>query len=307
MFNGKQSKLQRIVAAILSVIALSTYCVIGAGATEEAEYESANARARSDSVYSSIPAGAYRLNVNVNGRQVLSGRVFNTGGTTYVPMLSFSYWVGDFKGSYNARTRTATLTGTNLKVTARAGDSYINANDRYFYTVGKVLLVGDEIYVPILPMVKALSSYVNWDSSSSSFSVRSGDSRLLRNGAQTYQADQVYWLSRIISAEAQGEPMEGKIAVGNVVLNRVLSSQFPNTIYGVIFDKKYGVQFSPVANGTIYNTPTMDSIIAAKICLEGYSLSDDVLYFVNPKKAPGSWISKNRPYAFTIGNHTFYN
>ena len=101
--------------------------------------------------------------------------------------------------------------------------------------------------------------------------------------------------------------MTGKIAVGNVVLNRMRSGQFPNTIYGVIFDKKYGVQFAPTANGAIYKTPNADSIIAAKMCLEGYSLSSDILYFFNPKYASGSWITQNREYAFTIGNHVFYN
>ena len=100
--------------------------------------------------------------------------------------------------------------------------------------------------------------------------------------------------------------MNGKLAVGNVVLNRVRSAAYPNTIYGVIFDRKYGIQFSPVANGTIYNVPTEDAVIAAKMCLEGYSLSSDILYFVNPTKAPDSWIAKNRKYAFSIGNHAFF-
>ena len=100
--------------------------------------------------------------------------------------------------------------------------------------------------------------------------------------------------------------MKGKIAVGNVVLNRVRSSAYPNTIYGVIFDKRYGIQFAPVANGTIYNSPTAESIIAAKICLEGYSISDRILFFMNPRIATNNWISKNRPYAFSIGNHDFY-
>ena len=100
--------------------------------------------------------------------------------------------------------------------------------------------------------------------------------------------------------------MKGKIAVGNVILNRVRSKDYPNTIYGVIFDRRYGVQFSPVSNGTIYNTPSNESIIAAKICLEGYSVSTEILYFVNPKVAPNSWASKNRPYFDTIGNHAFY-
>ena len=71
-------------------------------------------------------------------------------------------------------------------------------------------------------------------------------------------------------------------------------------------DKRFGIQFAPVANGTIYNTPNADSIIAAKICLEGYTLSDEIIYFLNPAASTSSWITNNRPYAFTIGKHTFY-
>ena len=119
-----------------------------------------------------------------------------------------------------------------------------------------------------------------------------------------YKSD--YWLSRIIHAESGAEPFDGKIAVGNVVLNRVESKQYPNTIYGVIFDRRYGTQFSPVSYGTIYNTPSAESIIAAKICLEGYTLSEDILFFMNPRLATTNWIAQNRPYAFTIGRHDFY-
>ena len=89
-------------------------------------------------------------------------------------------------------------------------------------------------------------------------------------------------------------------------MNRVRHSAYPNTIYGVIFDRKNGTQFSPVAMGTIYNTPSQSSIIAAKICLDGYSVDTRILFFMNPKIATSNWISKNRPYAFTIGNHKFY-
>ena len=251
-----------------------------------------------------IPQGAYQVNVNINGRRVLQGRVFNYNKITYVPMFAYADWLGVFQ--YSQSGNYATITGTNLKITARAGDLYISANDRFFYTGEPVLNYNGVIYVPILPMTKALNCHVAYNSSIGAFEVRSGDSRRLAHGSQVYAEDAVYWLSRIISAEAKGEPMEGKIAVGNVVLNRVRSSAFPNTIYGVIFDKKYGIQFSPVANGTIYASPTAESVIAAKICLEGYSLSDDALYFVNLHIAPNSWISQNRPYLFTIGNHTFY-
>lgn len=310
---------KRILATFLAVGLLVTALpVISAGATEADESAIVAQTKTSESAVQSrstdsrvtesraIPSGAYSINLNVNGRSVLGGRVFNLGGITYVPMFAFADWLGIFTYSYNSTTATARIGGENLEITAHAGDIYITANDRYFYTGREVILVNGEIYVPILPMTKALNSKVEWRDSINGFYVSSGDTRRLKSGSQVYNADEVFWLARIISAEAKGEPMKGKLAVGNVVLNRVRSSAFPNTIYGVIFDKKYGIQFAPVSNGTIYNTPTVGSIIAAKMCFEGYSLSSDVLYFVNPKKAPNSWIAKSRPYAFTVGNHAFY-
>ena len=293
----KKRAVLKIMAVMLLAVLISAGAIT-AGATE--------AQASYGSELSSIPSGAYRLNLNINGRDVLRGKVFNYRGVTYVPMFNFADWLGVFTYSYNKYSRTATLEGTNLEIIARAGDLYIEANDRYFYTGGEVLAINGEIYVPILPITKALNSHWSYNSDNSTFYIYSGDTRLLRRGAQFYREDEVFWLARIITAEAKGEPMKGKMAVGNVVLNRVRSSAYPNTIYGVIFDKRYGIQFSPVANGTIYQTPTADSIIAAKMCLEGYTLSDEIIYFVNPVKAPDSWISKNRPYAFSIGNHAFF-
>ena len=122
-----------------------------------------------------------------------------------------------------------------------------------------------------------------------------------------YDYEDLYWLSRIISAEAKGESFTGQIGVGTVVLNRVRSKEFPNTVKGVVFDRKYGTQFTPVANGTIYEKPTESAIIAAKMCLDGYTLSNSVLYFLNPRIATSSWIQNNRKYAFRVGNHDFYH
>ncbi|HHX18647.1 MAG TPA: cell wall hydrolase [Clostridium sp.] len=128
-----------------------------------------------------------------------------------------------------------------------------------------------------------------------------------RSSSKSYNSDAVYWLSRIINAEAQGEPYEGKVAVGNVVLNRVNSPLFPNTIYGVIFEYYKGIpQFSPVADGTIYNTPSQSSIQAAKDSLDGARPAGDSLYFFNPSKSAGTWIVRNKQYFKRIGNHAFY-
>ena len=85
----------------------------------------------------------------------------------------------------------------------------------------------------------------------------------------SYDENDVYWLARIIEAEAGGESGEGKLAVANVVLNRVASGSYPDTIYDVIFDTKYGTQFEPTSNGAIYNTPSEESIEAAKRALSG--------------------------------------
>lgn len=118
--------------------------------------------------------------------------------------------------------------------------------------------------------------------------------------------DSVYWLSRIIEAEAGGEPFSGKVAVGEVILNRVKSNEFPNTIWGVIFDNNFGIQFEPVSNGTVYNNPSDESVLAAKTAIEGSNYVGNCLYFLNPTIAQNTWISKNREYYTTISHHEFY-
>lgn len=128
-----------------------------------------------------------------------------------------------------------------------------------------------------------------------------------RSSLSAWDRDNIFWLARIIHAEAAGEPYLGKVAVGSVIMNRVKSPNFPNTIYGVIFEYYNGIpQFSPVADGTIYNNPSAESISAAQEAYWGAKPLGNVLYFFNPAKAAGTWIINNRTYAGTIGNHAFY-
>ncbi|HWR61102.1 MAG TPA: cell wall hydrolase, partial [Clostridia bacterium] len=120
----------------------------------------------------------------------------------------------------------------------------------------------------------------------------------------TYTATDLYWLSRIINAEAEAEPYEGKLAVGNVIMNRVKSASFPNTVKGVIFEYYHNIpQFSPVADGTIYNAPNADSIKAAKAVFGGTNVVGSATYFFNPDKSEGTWIVKNKTFVKRIGNH----
>lgn len=119
----------------------------------------------------------------------------------------------------------------------------------------------------------------------------------------TYSQDDLYWLAQIISAEAKGESEEGQIAVGNVILNRVASKNFPNSIKEVIFQKG---QFSPVSNGRLYDKPYDSAKESAKKVLQGQRvIGEDVLYFYSYKIVSSSnWI-RTRPTVKDIGNHRF--
>lgn len=135
--------------------------------------------------------------------------------------------------------------------------------------------------------------------------VNNSGSQVASRGSE--RSEDLYWLSRIIHAEAQGESYEGKVAVGNVIINRVNSSKFPNTIKGVVFDKQDGyTQFSPVIDGTIYNSPDAESIKAATEVLNGARPVGSALYFLNPRKSTNFWITQNRKLMKTIGLHDFY-
>ncbi len=257
-------------------------------------------------VYYPYPAGAMAVDLYKDGKQILKGQVVDIGGTVYVPVQRFADLFGSFKTVYTEATEQVVITGTNLSITVKVGDPYITVNERIFYTGKKVISLGGWIFVPLTSMSKAVNAKVTIRQGYYDAFITSGDPTKVQWASDYYNSTDLYWLSRIISAEAKGEPFAGQIAVGNVVLNRVRSKQFPNTVKGVIFDTKYGTQFSPVASGTIYNTPTASAVRAAKICLEGYSLSTQMIYFYNPKIATSSWIGRTRPYIMTIGNHKFY-
>ena len=252
-----------------------------------------------------FPADSVPVRVTFDGAEALVGEAVLIQSVTYVPLRSFSELAGADSISWNAKTGTATVKKGSTTVSIVDGGYYLSASGRYFYTGVPVRNISNRLFVPVRPLAKTLGVEVDWDNASRTVVLRS-TGKTLASASVYYDSDELYWLSRIISAEAGGESLYGQIAVGNVVLNRVRSRQFPNTIYGVIFDRVGGTQFSPVSMGTIYRTPTASAVIAAKICLEGYSISDEILFFMNPRIATSNWISKNRPFAFTIGNHDFY-
>ena len=263
--------------------------------------------------FCSIPLGAFAASGNsyeeipiyLDGKEIPNSEALLIDSLTYVPLRKIAESVRNCTIRYDDKTRTATISFESTTITVTTGKRYISVNGRYFYCIGEIKNVNNSLYVPIRPIARALQLDVNWNDKTRSVELKRA-SWTLKDAESYYNADELYWLSRIIEAEAGGELLEGKIAVGNVVLNRVADKRYPNTIYGVIFDFKNGIQFTPAYTGTVYNTPSPESIIAAKMCLEGYEIIDGVLFFFNPRIATSNWISKNRPFAARIGNHDFY-
>ena len=123
----------------------------------------------------------------------------------------------------------------------------------------------------------------------------------LPTGQSTSSSNNVNLLARIINGEARGESYTGQVAVGAVVLNRVRSSSFPNTIAGVIYQPG---AFTAVSDGQI-NKPVVQSCYnAARDALNGWDPSGGALYYYNPNTATSDWIW-SRPVVARIGNHVF--
>lgn len=122
-----------------------------------------------------------------------------------------------------------------------------------------------------------------------------------QNGADSYTNSDTYLLARCIYGEARGESYTGQVAVGAVVLNRVKSSQFPNTIAGVIYQRH---AFTAVSDGQINLTPDQTAINAAKDAMNGWDPTGGCLYYYNPATATSSWIF-SRETVVTIGKHVF--
>lgn len=116
-----------------------------------------------------------------------------------------------------------------------------------------------------------------------------------------YSSSDIYLLAKVIAAEARGESYTGQVAVGAVVLNRVDSSSFPDTVSGVVYQAG---AFSAVRDSNWSVSPDATSRKAAQDALNGWDPTGGALYYYNPAKTSNKWI-RTRPVITTIGRHVF--
>ena len=121
------------------------------------------------------------------------------------------------------------------------------------------------------------------------------------SGSSGSNSSDINLLSHLIYGEARGEPYTGQVAVGAVILNRVKSSSFPNTIAGVIYQRG---AFDAVSDGQINMSPDSTSKKAAQDAMNGWDPSYGAIYYFNPSTATNKWIW-SRPMTVTIGKHRF--
>lgn len=193
--------------------------------------------------------------------------------------------------------RANSLTNDTLNV-----GQFLQIPDRYVVRSGDTLWLISQRYGLPLDKIRQVNNL--WDAS-----LRVGQTLYLPtplSNLVTLTAEDRDLFERLVSAESQGEPSAGQVAVANVVLNRVKSPDFPNSVRGVIL-QYYGTipAFSPVHNGQIYEPAVPSAKEAVRVALLGYDYSLGAQFFYNPALTSASnWI-RQRPVTASIGNHLF--
>ncbi|MDO5110826.1 MAG: spore cortex-lytic enzyme [Clostridia bacterium] len=129
-----------------------------------------------------------------------------------------------------------------------------------------------------------------------------GASSSANKGESSSGSNDAYLLARLVYGEARGEPYKGKVAVAAVVLNRVNSASFPNSVAGVVYQSG---AFDVVADGQINLAPDSEAIRAARDAMNGYDPTNGCLYYHNPAKSTSAWM-REKPIKITIGSHAFF-
>ena len=226
----------------------------------------------------------------------------NVEGTTYVSLSAMAREL-DPAVSVDWDGQTMTVTTDRLSLTAKVGQLYLVANGRYLYIPEKVQSVQEgQVSVPLRTLAKAFDATVGYDGDTGTITVTSGTGAIV-SGDSFYNQDDLFWLSRVIYRESGNQSLEGQMAVGNVVLNRVADPAFPDSVEGVLAQKN---QFSTYKSGVLRKTkPSASSIIAAKLVMDGGVVEETrgALFF---DSGVNSWAARNKKLIATFGDHNFY-
>lgn len=227
------------------------------------------------------------VSILVDGAAVADPSAQTCGGVTYVSLhrLTLALWP---EAKVEWEDDRAVARAENLVLSAKIGAFYLDVNGRCLYIPDGVKQSADgETLVPARTLAEALGATVAW---TGAVEFTTGGTPLAA-GDTFYDAQSVDLIARIITHESGYQPLAGKIAVGNVILNRVASPKFPNTIYDVIHEEN---QFP----GATDAAPNAESVLAAKLCLDGAVTAPGAYWFNGAGKS--CWASRNKTLVATI-------
>ena len=243
-----------------------------------------------------VHAQAVEMEVVVNG-ETLTGEAED--GATYVPLAPLMEALGNWATTWDREAQAAAVETDLCTLTIPLRSREVLVGDAAYELNGPVIGRNGRTYVPLRALADLLGAEVAYVDARTPVTVTS-------RPPVDYTEEDLYWLSRIISAESQGECLLGQLAVGSVVMNRVASEAYPDNIKDVVFDTRDAVQFTPTANGAVYWEPTELSVLAARLVLNGASVVEDCKFFFCPALSDGTWIRENCEYHTTIGCHMFF-
>lgn len=242
---------------------------------------------------------------------LLTGRGYVIDGSPYLPFEDICAFFGrKLSVLRDDGAASCIMTAPGLNISVPDGAEYLCVNNRYLYIPGGMTEIKGRLCLPAETVAKIFNLSFTIADDLSRIDVDSSEMSVITGGVTYYSdhfsSDEIFWLPRVIHAEAGNQPLAGRIGVGSVVLNRVSGDIYPDNVYDVIFDKEFCVQFEPVMRGTIYSEPDELSVISAYLCLEGYNTVGESQYFLNPKIADDSWFRSSLEFVTTIGDHDFY-
>ncbi len=221
---------------------------------------------------------------------------------TYVPVTDFfaameatAWWDGS---------KICVTRGEELEGELHLGSYIARFNGRCWYMAGPCVQVEGSAFLPLRDAAKVFNCTVTWDNETRTAHLEGYG--LLTAGNAFYDQDDLLWIARIVRHESGNQPLEGKVGVANVIINRMNSYAFPNTAEEVIFDTRSGVQFVTRDSTKIYIEPSAECFLAAKLALEGYETAPDCLYFASNRVASRCWAGRHRTVYGVIGGHTFF-
>lgn len=302
---------KRFVSLLLTVVLFcSAVCVV----------PSAAAASAGTLTWTDAASGVY-----LNGRQVSQMTLMNVNGVPYCTVKYFFenvlasaqvYWANN-----GSNVKGTTACGESFTLLAQPGSQTMYVNGQSIYIPNGIKILNGYTMAPIEQLANVFSgSQVGYDWNLNVYVVTTGAylaGSASAGAAQTttvqtvqataaagsgyYDPQALDLIARVINAEAGSMSMEGKVSVGNVIMNRVASSEFPNTVYGVLYQPN---QFTVVNYASFQRTPSAESIAAAKQAMDGVNYVPGAMFY--NVQGLNTWASRNRPYLTTFAGHDFY-